>query len=901
MRLSEVKCNSLKNPMGIDDRKPYFSWQIDTEQNQIYQTAYRVCLTDEKGQNVWDSQWVTDQTSTYITYGGKELESKTVYTYEVAVKNNCGNILYSRGNTFETGILDQKEWTAQWIGRKPLTENSVKTDPVNQGQILLDMMHGKDVDFKPDRKLEACNTFVKNFVLSEKTPIRKGRAYVTSIGIYELKINGMLPTAQRFAPEFTAYDTYLEYQTYDITEYLHGGTNEVSITLADGWYKGKFGMLGFGENYGSELAALLQLEVVYENGETQTIASDETFQYYTSPYVYADIMVGANYDARLEAAEKELHPCHVSKLGYDKLHGVCAEPIIITQHLKPLVLISPQGDTILDFGQNLVGVVEMKVSGQAGDTIKLEHSEELDKDGNFANYIDGFNRDQTDFYTLKGDFEEVFLPNFTFHGFRYVRVSGYPGEVKAENFTACVLGSDCVVSGTFKTSDVRLNQLQSNILWSQKGNLLSIPTDCPQRERAGWTGDVWVYGETCCFNQDCLNFMKRWLCNMREEQFEDGLIPIIVPYSPGYKDIQLQSFGTHTSAGWGDVMIAMPWYLYQIYGDKSVLEENYEAMKKWMQYVEKEASEGVNLKESEKNDPKAIARQKYLWNTNFHFGDWLYPSCRKENGESDMIGSATTTKEHVATAIYANSTDIMSHVAGLLGDTDMEHYYALLNQHIREAFEAEYVDSNGKIDNDVQGLYVMALAMHMVSEKKRPLLAKQLDRLIQDNHGCLDTGFMSIKFLMDVLTDNGLHDTAKTILFQNQYPSWLYEIEHNATTIWERWNAVLEDGTRTITSYNHYAFGCIGDWMYRNLLGIQKLAPGYKEILIKPDFGFGLSYVEGNYDSVYGTIAVKWRIENDQKKIWVKIPANATAYIELPGQQRQKMGNGVFEYTVCRI
>ena len=225
----------------------------------------------------------------------------------------------------------------------------------------------------------------------------------------------------------------------------------------------------------------------------------------------------------------------------------------------------------------------------------------------------------------------------------------------------------------------------------------------------------------------------------------------------------------------------------------------------------------------------------------------------------------------------------------------------MLNQHIREAFEAEYVDSNGKIDNDVQGLYVMALAMHMVSEKKRPLLAKQLDRLIQDNHGCLDTGFMSIKFLMDVLTDNGLHDTAKTILFQNQYPSWLYEIEHNATTIWERWNAVLEDGTRTITSYNHYAFGCIGDWMYRNLLGIQKLAPGYKEILIKPDFGFGLSYVEGNYDSVYGTIAVKWRIENDQKKIWVKIPANATAYIELPGQQRQKMGNGVFEYTVCRI
>lgn len=895
MRLSQVRCNSMENPLGIDTRVPNFSWQLQADQNDTYQTACRIRVWDECCHLTWDSGWIESGESVYIPYEGKALKSKTVYRYEVTVRDNRGHVLCSSGHTFETAMLEQTDWRAKWIGRKPMERKEEQERTQDKGQILLAMMAGKDVDFTPDRKLEPCNTFMKKFELRTDVPIKKARVYASALGVYLLKINGTKPADTFFAPEFTAYDSYVEYQTYDVTELLCGGRNELTMTLADGWYKGKFGMLGFGENYGSELAALFQLEVEYEDGSAEQIVSDESCVYAESPYVYSDIMIGECYDARRETEESEPLPCCVRELGYERLHGSCAEPVVITERLSPAVIHAKNGDVILDFGQNIVGVVEMRGFGEAGTRIKLEHSEELSGDGSFVNYIDGFNRDQTDFYILRGDYEEIWHPQFTFHGFRYVRVSGYPGEVRAENFTACVLGSNLRITGSMRTSDERLNQLQSNILWSQRGNLLSIPTDCPQRERAGWTGDAWVYGETCCFNQDCLNFMKRWLRNMREDQFEDGLIPIIVPYSPGYKDIQLQSFGTHTSAGWGDVMVAMPWYLYQIYGDVSVLRENYGAMKKWMDYVEREASAGTHFKPGEENDPEAVQRQQYLWNTNFHFGDWLYPSCRKENGESDMIGSAMTTKEHVATAIYANSTDIMAQTAALLGIAEDAAHYEKLNRKIRAAFEAEYVDEEGKIDNDLQGLYVMALAMRLASDEKRPLLAAQLDRLIRENHGCLDTGFMSIKFLMDVLTENGLKETAKTILFQTQYPSWLYEVEHNATTIWERWNAIFEDGTRTVTSYNHYAFGCIGDWMYRNLVGIRALAPGYREILIQPDFDFGLTGAEGSFDSVYGTISVKWRREGEKTRLFIQIPANTVGYLSLPGREIERLGNGVYE------
>ncbi len=555
-------------------------------------------------------------------------------------------------------------------------------------------------------------------------------------------------------------------------------------------------------------------------------------------------------------------------------------------------MISPKGETILDFGQNMVGVVCMKVKGPEGTQIRLEHSEVLDKDGNFINCIDGFNRDQTDFYILKGDQEETFMPQFTFHGFRYAKVTGYPGEAKAENFSGIVIGSDCAVTGAFHTSNEKLNQLQSNIFWSQRGNLLSIPTDCPQRERAGWTGDVWVYGETCNYNQDCYNFFRQWLANLRLEQFENGLVPIVVPYIKAYKAIQVQSFGTHTSAGWGDVIVSLPWVLYEVYGDTAILEENYEAMEKWMAYVENEARTGVHLKEGATHKDKE--RQKYLCNTNFHYGDWLYPSCKNEKGETDMFRSANTTKEHVATAIYANSTKIMSNVCEVLGKKEQAEKYRELNKKIRQAFQEEYVSQDGRIDNHLQGLYVMALAMDMVSDDLRPALAKNLEQLIRENQGCLDTGFMSIKFLMDVLVDQGLTQTARTVLYQEKCPSWLYEVDQGATTIWETWNSITPEGERLRFSYNHYAFGCVGSFLYRRVLGIRAMAPGYRKVLICPDFTENLWEADGTYDSVHGPITVRWHKDKDRLIIEGDIPANVEGWIKLPGCPEECVGNGHF-------
>lgn len=417
------------------------------------------------------------------------------------------------------------------------------------------------------------------------------------------------------------------------------------------------------------------------------------------------------------------------------------------------------------------------------------------------------------------------------------------------------------MTSEFETSNPLLNQLQSNILWSQKGNILSIPTDCPQRERAGWTGDAWVYGETCCYNQNMYLFFRHWLKEVRLEQFDNGLIPVVVPYSKAYEELQVPAFGTHTSAGWGDVIVALPWYLYQAYGDIEILKENFEAMHRWMKYVENEAED-------------------YLWDKGFHFGDWLYPSCKDENQKTDMHKSAMTTKEYVATAIYAYSTLLFSKVCDILGQHQLSEYYGGLNKQIRKAFDEKYVDNEGRIKDDFQGVYVMALAMDMVSESKKSLMAAHLIELIKKNGDRLDTGFMSIKFLMDVLKSNGYKETAKKILYQEKCPSWLYEVKMGATTIWETWDAISPDGTVNTTSYNHYAFGCIGDWMYRNLIGINKKSPGYKEVLIKPDFDFDLDYASGAYESLYGKISVKWTKKGKARNVSIDIPVNTTGYFE---------------------
>lgn len=896
-RIVNVTCNGMRAPIGIDAEKVFFGWQIQSDENDVYQKEYRIWVWDEQNQLAWDSKSCPGADTAYILYGGEPLKARERYRFQIKSVLENGTELCSEESCFEMGLLSVQDWTAKWIGREPVMEQpAIDYGAMDQGRIIKGMMAGEALDFVPDRKLEQCNQFYREFGLDGQKAVKKARIYAAACGVYQIWLNGKAISDTRFAPGFTRYDKRILYQSYDVGEFLQEGKNQISFILADGWYKGKFGMLGIGDNYGSELEMLLQLEITYMDGTVQTVITDSQYEYMPSPYVYADILIGEKYDARLEGRQYERKRAIVKGRGYEMLHSDSAEPVRAVEILEPAAVIqTPKGETVIDFGQNFAGVVEFTVrNAPAGTEIKLEHSEVLGKDGNFIQCVDGFNRDQTDIYICRGGETETYCPQFTFHGFRYAKVTGYPKEPAKEDFKGIAIGSDLAVTGSFHTSDSRINQLQSNILWSQRSNLLSIPMDCPQRERAGWTGDVWVYGETCCYNQNCLNFFKQWLRSVRDEQFEDGLVPIVVPYIKGYRAPQISAWGTHTSAGWGDVIVALPWALYQAYGDKSVLEENYEAMQKWMGYVQREAESGVHLKEGAGAD--AEKRQKYLWNTNFHFGDWLYPSCKDENGKSDMMRSAYSTKELTATAIYANSTGTMADISRALGKIKEAEKYEELNQNIRQAFVEEYIDDAGRVEQDLQGLYVLALAMGLVPEDKKKQAAGHLARKVAENQNCLDTGFMSIKFLMDVLTEHGLVEQAREILFQENAPSWLYEVQHGATTIWETWTSILPDKTPTNYSYNHYAFGCVGDWMYKNILGIQKLSPGYKEILIKPDFGFGFEEVEGSFSSVYGEIHVRLHKDKEAWMIDVQIPANTTAYLKLPGQERIRMGNGIFSY-----
>lgn len=717
--------------------------------------------------------------------------------------------------------------------------------------------------------------------------IRRKRAElaITAHGLYEVYVNGKAITDTRLNPGFTAYNAFLEYQTYDVTEYLQTGENCIAIRLADGWYKGKYGLMAFGGNYGKQTAVIFCLKVEQESGEIIYIGSDNSMVSSTGPEEYSDFLEGEVYDARKEqpgwkeAAFDDSHwnACHEDvDTSCKNLQPESAEPVreVETIPVKQIIT-TPKGETVLDFGVNIAGYVEMKVHGNAGDVIRLDHFEVLDKDGNYYNSIFGYNRSQTVIYTCKGDGTEVYHPTFTFFGFRYVKVSGYQGELKAEDFCAKVLSTDLQETGTFTCSSSELNRLQSSIVRSQKSNFISIPTDCPQRERAGWTGDVLVYSDTALFNQNVEKFFERWLKSVDAEQLSNGEIPIVVPYVNGYQYFQKPLMGADSSSGWGDVIIHLPWNLYQEYGKEALLREQFPYMKKWMDYVEKQAEN----KGSEQED------DKYLWNTGFHFGDWLYPSSKDENGNTEMMDGDFCTTGITATVFYALDTQVMSQVCEILGKAELNRHYTELNQKIKKAFRKAYTLPGGKMTVDLQGMYVLALAGNMLEEKQAAETAARLNELIKENGYCLDTGFMSIRYLMDVLQKYGYAETACKILYQTKCPSWLYEIGHDATTVWETWDAIRPDGITTPVSYNHYAFGCVGEWMYRELLGLKRLVPGWKEFEVSPSFDFGLTHAEGSHMVNGHNIQFRWTKEAGNVRYKLHVPDGLTAIVPLDGAQ----------------
>ncbi|MDD6160341.1 MAG: family 78 glycoside hydrolase catalytic domain, partial [Oscillospiraceae bacterium] len=675
-----------------------------------------------------------------------------------------------------TGLMG-RDWQGKWI--EPEQECAVKERPIQffeQFVPMPDHLGGHD-------RLKSVRELRRVFTL-ERLP-EQAVFCASAQGIYALWLNGVRVDERRLAPETTPYETMLYYQAYDVTGLLRTGENTLRVLLGDGWWIGRIGITGDSCQYGDRLAFLGQLTLDF-GGERQVLPTDERFESRASRIRYADLFMGEKWDC--SAPEEDWMPCHGGTAPSGRLELQTTAPVSVWTELAPKeILTTPRGELVVDFGQCLAGVVELELSCPKGCEVILEHSETLDAQGNFFRNILGRNKDQQD-RVICGEGVTRFCPEFTYHGFRYVKLEGAAAS-DIRSIRALAVGTALEEAGSFSCSHSALTQLQHNIRWATRSNMVSVPTDCPQREKAGWTGDIQVFAPTGCFNYDLHGFLSAWLGQMRLSQAEDGAVPIVIPSYPAQTAIQTETFGGNVSAAWSDACVLVPLALYRQSGDKGVLRDNLAMMEKWLGYVERAAA--VPPGNYESLDAEAKQRSKYLWTEGFHFGDWLIPSY-----QDDVMAGAAITAKIVASCQYAVTVAGYLEVLEALDEPEekIERYRTLLGN-IRRAVREEYVRSDGTVEGDLQGLYVMVLYAGAVEGELAQKVADRLARLIEENGGGLDTGFVSVPHLLDMLAQNGHEDLAWKLLFRTEAPGWLYQVEHGATSMWENWNAVRPDGT----------------------------------------------------------------------------------------------------------
>lgn len=840
LSVSNLNCEHLNNPLGLDVTSPRFGWHLVSDIRNTKQIAYEIQVgLDENMYDenllIWKSGKVLSDSSVHVTYKGKRLKAGEKYFWKVRVWDNHSNISkWSKTAFWQMGKLDSTDWAAKWI------------------------QHGF-----PEDSLRTCPLFRKTFSLNKK--IKSAYAYITAHGLYESFINGKRIGDAYLTPGWTSYNKRLQYQVYDVAGLLSKDENVIGSVLGNGWYRG----LGSRNNrnaYGKETALLFQLDVTFTDGSKQSIISDASWKCSTGGIINPDIYNGETVDARLEKNGwltnyyNDSNWSAVKEANYSLRNLVSTYNEPITKHevfLPKKLITTPKGEKIIDFGQNLVGWVQVKIKGNEGDKIVIKHAEVLDKHGNF--YTDNLRSAKAEaVYILKGSVEETFEPRFTFFGFRFIKIEGINGEINPENLKAIVLHSNMTPTGNFSCSDSLINQLQHNILWGQKGNFLDVPTDCPQRdERLGWTGDAQVFSRTASFNMNVNNFFAKWLKDLSADQLPNGVVPWVIPNV-------LKS--PNPSSGWSDAATIISWNMYLAYGDKRILENQYSSMKEWVEY----------MRANSKND---------LFTSPFHFGDWLFFS-----PDVDDIGrAAVTDKSLIGQCFYSFSTQLLINAAKVLNKKEDVTFYTDLLSKIKSTFMNEFVTPNGKLVSSTQTAYVLALQFDMLPESIRKQAADRLIENIKSYGDHLTTGFLGTPYLCHVLSRFGYTDVAYKLLFQQTYPSWLYPVKMGATTIWERWNGIKPDGTfhtPNMNSFNHYAYGAIGDWLYRVVCGIdtENENPGYKVIKIDPHTGNGLSWAEASLETYYGKITSHWKNTDSKFELNVEIPNNTSALIYLPAE-----------------
>ena len=833
MRLYDLRTEYRINPIGLTVKAPRFSWKMESDEKNTLQNSYQIIVkAQEKNaeRTVWDSGVKEKATSVLISYEGEKLASETRYTVQIFVTDNHGNTSEIAGS-FETGVLDNAEFKAQMITS----------------------------DFPEEET--ACPVFGKTFALDKK--VKKARLYATAHGVYEATLNGQTVGDYRMAPGWTSYHNRLQYQIYDVTELL-AAENEIGITVGNGWYKGILGFYCQPNQYGTQVGAFAELHIEYEDGCKAIIATDETWSVKTGEIRYSEIYMGETIDTNApEIAEGNVV---VKEFNKAVLTAQENEPVRITEKIAGKELIvTPKGERLVDFGQIITGVVELHVNGEKGQKIVIRHAEVLDKDGNF--YPETLRQAKSiDSFICNGE-EQIFRPHFTFHGFRYICVEGLE-EFTADQFVACVTHSDMEKTGDFTCSDQKVNRLQSNITWSQRDNFLDIPTDCPQRdERLGWTGDAQVFSWTAAFNRNTALFYTKWMRDVAAESSLEKGVPHVVP------DI----LGQYSASAWSDVAVIVPWVVYQIYGDKGILEENWKCMHEWVDYIKNNCEENG------------------LWQTGFQYGDWLALD-KEEN--ADRTGA--TDKYMIANAYYLYVTDLVKKTAEALGKAEEAAKYADLYETTLDAFQREYYTETGRIVSETQTGAILSLYFDLAREKDRKRILNTLLTNIANHKNHLATGFVGTPYICHTLSENGEHEMAATLFMKEDYPSWLYAVNMGATTIWERWNSIKPDGTfdeSGMNSLNHYAYGSIGDWMYRKVAGLSQLEPGYKKFQVKPMFVKGIEEWGTEFESVYGKIVAKTSCKNGKIHVHVEVPANTTAVIVLPEKEEvYEVGSGIYDY-----
>lgn len=738
----------------------------------------------------------------------------------------------------------------------------------------------------PDEDFAGAPVLRKEFALDQgHGAVVRATLFVTAHGIVEPTLNGAPVSDEVLTPGWTSYEWRLRYRSYEVTS-LVSDTSVLGLALGNGWFRGRLGWDGRRALYGSELAALAELHLDFEDGHHQVVGTDATWQAGPSATLANDLYDGQTIDARLESSDWTLPEAALD--GWSGVHAVSHDTARLEPYLGPpvrrqevvapvKVWTSPAGATLVDFGQNLVGWLRFSVQGEAGTEVTIRHAEVLEHDELGTRPLRSALA--TDRFVLSGGVD-TFEPTKTFHGFRYAEVTGWPGELTEGSLEAVVVHSDLARTGTFESSDEMLNQLHRNVVWGLKGNFLDVPTDCPQRdERLGWTGDIAAFAPTAAYLYDVSGFLSSWLVDVDLEQSHaDGMVPFVVPDVLKYMEIPAEFPTPNSTAVWSDAAVWVPWALYQAYGDREALGRQYPAMTAHARRVE------------------GMLSDTGLWDTGFQFGDWLDPQA-----PPDEPFKAKADNGVVATACYYRTLRQVSATAELVGESDDAGYFSDLADRVRSAFLKHYVTEGGRIVSDCATVYALAIEFGLLDGADRQGAGDRLAELVRQNGFRISTGFAGTPFVTDALTNTGHLDDAYNLLLERECPSWLYPVTMGATTVWERWDSMLPDGTINpgeMTSFNHYALGAVADWMHRTIAGIAPLSPGYDRVLIAPQPGGGLTWARGALDTRHGTIATDWALDDDRRlSVRVTVPEGVEATVRLPDGTEQTVSAGDHEFT----